>query len=109
MVENSEFSNTYGTPPAAGIDIEPDGEFYDLINITIRHSVANNNYGHGMQLWNALSRPQHLANFFSIVVEHFDIRGGPGGWHANSPPGTEWSPKAGGFAFALRSGGLWGY
>ena len=38
-----------GTAPAAGIDLEPDGVYYDLENITIRDCFAVNNTGHGLQ------------------------------------------------------------
>ena len=37
--------------PAAGIDLEPDGVYYDLENITIRDCYAVNNTGHGLQSW----------------------------------------------------------
>ena len=44
LVERSNFSNTNGTAPAAGIDIEPDGVYFDLVNITIRDCWAVSKY-----------------------------------------------------------------
>lgn len=43
LVERCNFSNTNGTAPSAGIDIEPDGVHYDIINVTIRDCMAINN------------------------------------------------------------------
>eukprot|EP01051_Picozoa_sp_SAG22_P018001 SAG22_NODE_2915_length_2107_cov_2.435757_1_plen_544_part_10 len=113
LVEHSMFANTFGTAPAAGVDIEPDGAYFDLINITIRNSTAVNNYGHGLQAWINSGDFKNI----SILVEDFHVRGGPGGWWRHSgfpsgsrPPGKhpvpptnrtdfEWSPVAGGFVF----------
>jgi hypothetical protein len=72
LVEQCNFSNTNGTAPAAGIDLEPDGAHYDLVNITIRDCNAVNNSGHGLQAWlnsgNAMS--------ISVVVERYHVVGG---------------------------------
>lgn len=46
LVEQCRFSNTWGTAPAAGIDLEPDGDDQHLVNIVIRNCVMENNEGH---------------------------------------------------------------
>ena len=46
LVENCRFSNTWGTAPEAGIDLEPDTEKQRLVNCVIRDSVFENNNGH---------------------------------------------------------------
>lgn len=45
LVENCIFSNTAGTPPEAGIDLEPDSPNECLVNITIRNCIFENNQG----------------------------------------------------------------
>ncbi len=48
LVENCVFSNTRGTAPEAGIDLEPDLPAQRLVNCVIRNCVFENNRGHGM-------------------------------------------------------------
>lgn len=48
-VLDSEFSDTGGTPPAAGIDIEPDTDV--ARDIVIRHCLVRGNRGPGIQLY----------------------------------------------------------
>jgi hypothetical protein len=45
LVENCVFSGTWGTPPEAGIDLEPDTESQRLVNCVIRNSLFENNNG----------------------------------------------------------------
>jgi hypothetical protein len=97
-----------------GIDIEPDGAYFDLVNITIRNSFAKNNYGHGLQAWINSGDARNI----SIIVENYHISGGPGppgcpAWlrdHTTCPPSDDcklWpvlladgqSPQSGGFVF----------
>jgi len=49
QVYDSEFSNTYGTAPQNGIDIEPMGGA-NLSNITIDNCLIRNNSGDGIEL-----------------------------------------------------------
>lgn len=51
LVENCVFKNTNGTPPAAGIDIEPDVETDSLVNIVISNCISQDNAGSGFQLY----------------------------------------------------------
>ncbi len=46
LVENCEFSGTSGTPPEAGIDLEPDGPEQRFVNCVIRNCRFENNSGH---------------------------------------------------------------
>lgn len=45
LVEDSTFSNTKGTAPEAGIDLEPDGPDQRLVNCVIRNCLFENNHG----------------------------------------------------------------
>ena len=45
LIENCAFSNTWGTAPEAGIDLEPDTEAQRLVNCVIRNSLFENNNG----------------------------------------------------------------
>ena len=45
LIENCLFSNTWGTAPEAGIDLEPDTENQRLVNCAIRNSLFENNNG----------------------------------------------------------------
>lgn len=46
LVENCIFSGTSGTPPEAGIDLEPDSAEQRFVNCVIRNCVFENNSGH---------------------------------------------------------------
>lgn len=46
LIEGCTFSNTWGTAPGAGIDLEPDGPHERLVNILIKDCVFENNEGH---------------------------------------------------------------
>lgn len=51
LVEDSEFRDTSGTPPSAGIDIEPSGPEHFLKNITIKNCKASGNYGGAFMIY----------------------------------------------------------
>lgn len=51
LVENCVFSRTKGTPPEAGIDLEPDDPRERLVNCVIRNSVFENNAGHAILVY----------------------------------------------------------
>jgi parallel beta-helix repeat protein len=50
VVENSEFSDTNGTAPESGIDLEPNPG-YRVTDVTIRNCVAARNKGYGILLY----------------------------------------------------------
>ncbi len=67
LIEHCEITNTQGTPPAYGIDIEPDYEYDALNNIEIRHCKITGNEGGGLLL--ALWQLNQTSNPVSIIVK----------------------------------------
>ena len=64
LVEDCVFSNTSGTDPSAGVDIEPDSAWSDLSNITFRRCQFLHNWGAGFSMapghikpWNRTQYP----------------------------------------------------
>ena len=55
LVENCVFQNTWGTPPCAGVDLEPDVATEMLRRIVFRNCLFKDNLGDGIQVW-----PPHL-------------------------------------------------
>lgn len=51
LVEDTVFSNTKGTPPAAGIDFEPDCNKWNFSNCIFRNCVFENNAGSGIEFY----------------------------------------------------------
>ena len=51
LVENCVFKNTSGTPPQAGVDIEPNSNVQYLENIVFRNSITSGNAGKGLELY----------------------------------------------------------
>lgn len=51
LIENCVLSNTSGTPPQSGIDIEPDTNKERLENVVLRNVVASGNAGCGFELY----------------------------------------------------------
>ena len=47
LIENTILRNTGGTPPAAGIDFEPNRPSEELVNCVLRNCVSENNEGDG--------------------------------------------------------------
>ena len=72
LVEGCTFSNTWGTAPAAGVDLEPDGNDQSLVDIVIRNCLMENNEGHEILVY-----PKNLrenAPDISIRFENCLIR-----------------------------------
>lgn len=76
LIENSEFSNTWGTPPSAGIDLEPDGPTERLVNCVIRNCKFENNAGHAMLVY--LKNLDATAQPVSVRFENCVARMGYG-------------------------------
>ena len=61
LIERCRMINTAGTPPAAGIDFEPNAAFEELANIVMRDCELGNNAGSGIEFYlgqlDATSRP----------------------------------------------------
>ena len=51
LIEDCVLSNTSGTAPQAGIDIEPDTNRERLVNVVLRNVVSRNNAGNGFELY----------------------------------------------------------
>lgn len=79
-IENCTFSNTSGTAPESGIDLEPDEPTQRLQNIVIRNSIFENNQGSGMQVY--LNQLNDTSAPVSILFDHCLSRMDPnnGGW-----------------------------
>jgi len=94
LVENSVFSDTQGTPPEAGIDLEPDSPDERLVNCVIRNCVFENNAGHAILVYlkpqteasepvtirfeNCLSRMGHATGPSPDEVFDRDLKGWSG-------------------------------
>ena len=74
LVENCVFSGTRGTPPEAGIDLEPDSAEERLVNCVIRNCVFENNAGHAILVYlNPMRKTSHPV---SILFENCHSRMG---------------------------------
>ena len=51
LVENCVFKNTSGTPPQAGVDIEPNSNRQRLVNVVFRNCITSGNAGKGLELY----------------------------------------------------------
>jgi polygalacturonase len=67
-VENSVFRNTWGTPPSAGVDLEPDKNINKLQNILFRNCRFEDNYGDGIKVH--LARLTDASDDVSIRFDH---------------------------------------
>jgi hypothetical protein len=77
-VEDCDFKNTWGTPPAAGVDIEPDSAEHTLKEITFRNCRFEDNYGDGIEIF--LGHLQKSSRDISIRFDdcHISSRFGSG-------------------------------
>ncbi len=66
-VKNSTFSNTWGTPPSAGVDIEPDSSDERIQNVVFRDCSFRDNYGDGIEVF--LSNLRKDSGEVSILFE----------------------------------------
>jgi hypothetical protein len=71
LIDNCILKNTNGTPPEAGIDIEPNHHYEDLNDITISNTIIYNNNRSGIliDLQNLYSNPES-PNDVKIKVEN---------------------------------------
>jgi polygalacturonase len=58
LVENSVFRNTWGTPPSAGVDIEPDTPAERIRDVVFRNCRFEDNYGDGIEIFLAHLKPE---------------------------------------------------
>lgn len=75
LIENCRLTNTAGTPPAAGIDFEPNSAIERLANCILRRCVIANNAGPGILMYlHHLSDAAQSAPV-GILVENCLIQG----------------------------------
>lgn len=78
LVEDSQFNNTWGTPPSSGVDLEPDSPQELMQNVVFRNCSFKDNYGDGIEVFlaNLRSNPPPV----SILFERCNItsKRGPG-------------------------------
>lgn len=82
LVEQSVFSNTIGTAPMAGIDLEPNRSNQRMKDVVIRNNLFLNNSQLGMHMW--LSCLNEESEPISITIENNTIIGGEIGIHLAS-------------------------
>ena len=51
LIEDTVMSNTEGTPPQAGVDVEPDADYEYIVNCTFRNCVSKGNVGSGFEIY----------------------------------------------------------
>ena len=87
LIENNVFKNTGGTPPGAGIDLEPNRPDEKLVNVIIRNNIFDNNVL-GMHMY--LNFMNASSEDVSILWENNIVRGGNVGinlrWSEESNP-----------------------
>ncbi|NUQ66260.1 MAG: right-handed parallel beta-helix repeat-containing protein [Pirellulales bacterium] len=92
LIENCRLLNTGGTPPAAGIDLEPNAPEERLVNCLVRGCVAENNAGGGFFVY--LKPLSSLSPDVSVRFEDCVVRGsggfglGVGAVKGDGPGGT---------------------
>jgi hypothetical protein len=79
LVENCIMSNTTGTPPAAGVDFEPDKKVESLKNCVMRNCQFINNDGHGIEIF--LNNLRSTSDDVSITFENCRTVGNKSGAH----------------------------
>ena len=91
LVENCRFVNTKGTPPAAGIDFEPNFNSHRISRVTVRNCLLENNEGAGIDFHLCGLDAEHSPPT-SILVENCVVRGNATGFNiagnANKGPGV---------------------
>ncbi|MGE3315610.1 MAG: LamG-like jellyroll fold domain-containing protein [Planctomycetaceae bacterium] len=71
LVEESSFNNTWGTPPSAGVDIEPDSPKQRVQNVVFRNCRFNDNYGDGIEIF--LPHLKKESGDVSILFENCSV------------------------------------
>ena len=74
LIENCVLANTGGTPPGAGIDLEPNSAGEKLVNCVIRNTVIENNEGAGLLVY--LKNLSRESDPVSIRFDNCYVRNG---------------------------------
>jgi hypothetical protein len=66
LVEDSQFNNTWGTPPSSGVDLEPDSAHELMKNVVFRNCTFKDNYGDGIEIFlaNLRTNPPPVSILF---------------------------------------------
>lgn len=71
LVEDCAFNNTWGTPPSAGVDIEPDSPKQTIQNVVFRNCRFDDNYGDGIEIF--LPHLKKESGDVSILFENCKV------------------------------------
>lgn len=82
MVRNSQFINTKGTAPAAGIDFEPNAQGQQLSNCVMDNCLFANNFGGGVDIY-AVNLDGNTPPI-SIIINNSIIKGNSVGLSATT-------------------------
>ncbi|WP_158301851.1 right-handed parallel beta-helix repeat-containing protein [Paenibacillus mesophilus] len=82
LVENCRFTNTKGTAPEAGVDLEPNGQSQPLRNIRFVNCLAQGNAGSGFLT--ALLKPTRQSPLIDVTFEGCTTRGNLYGFVVNN-------------------------
>jgi len=74
LIDNCVLANTGGTPPGAGIDLEPNHAGEKLVNCVIRNTIMENNEGAGMLVY--LKNLSRESDPVSVRFETCYVRSG---------------------------------
>ncbi|GAA3412404.1 right-handed parallel beta-helix repeat-containing protein [Paenibacillus hodogayensis] len=82
LVENCRFTNTKGTAPEAGVDLEPNGQNQPLRRIRFKNCLAEGNAGAGFLT--ALLKPTRLSPLMDVTFEDCTTQSNLYGFSINS-------------------------
>ncbi len=93
LVENCTFSNTWGTAPGAGVDLEPDGPQERLVNCVFRDCKFLNNEGHELLVYpkNLGSESPPISITFENCLMKTDAHNGGVPEEVEKPQGYGWA------------------
>jgi Bacterial Ig-like domain (group 2)/Right handed beta helix region len=85
-ITNNNFTNTNGTAPQAGVDIEPNNSGDYLLDVNFTNNVTSNNAGDGfaVSLWNLSNTSQAVG--ITVTGNHSDHNGRYGYFANNNDP-----------------------
>jgi polygalacturonase len=71
LVEDSQFNNTWGTPPSSGVDIEPDAPDQKVKRVVFQNCRFLDNYGDGIEVF--LAHQHQATDDVSILFDACQI------------------------------------
>ena len=78
LIEGCVLSNTKGTPPASGIDFEPNNDRECLVRCVVRDCLFEKNEGNGIELWigKLTGRSEPISILFENCVSRWNKKSG---------------------------------